>query len=468
LTTELYSWGAAQEVTGSKHFLSVNNTTVMIDCGAFQGKREESDRKNREWPFDPKTIAATILTHAHYDHCGLLPLLVKKGFDKTIYATPATRDLANLILLDSARIQSKDFSFLQKQSLGKSALPLRQPLYSDSDVKTCIEKVVSIPYHLPFVPAPGINTTFYDAGHILGSAMAVIETGDQGHGVRVGFTGDLGRPNLPIIRDPEVMPPLDYLVIESTYGNRLHDEADKAMDKLAAVINRTVDRGGRILIPAFAIERTQELIFFIHLLSDHNRIPKIPIYIDSPMAVNATGIFRVHEDCFDDETRQAFLDHAENPFGFNELHYISSKEKSQELNDLRRPAVIISSSGMCESGRILHHLLHTIGDSRNTIMIVGYMAEYTLGRKILEKWPRVPIFGEMHTLNAEVSVMNAFSGHADYNEIVGYVKKLDKKRLRKIFLVHGENKAQANLKGILEQAGYAIEIVRAGERYKLD
>jgi metallo-beta-lactamase family protein len=467
LTTELISWGAAQEVTGSKHFLSSNNTTVMVDCGAFQGKRDESDRKNREWPFDPHTISAAILTHAHYDHCGLLPLLVKKGFDKTIYSTPATRDLANLILLDSARIQSNDYAFLRKQSLYRSEITAREPLYGDSDVRDCIKHFITVAYHRPFSPVPGVEATFYDAGHILGSAMVVVDVQSEGRALRVGFSGDLGRPNLPIIRDPEVMPPLDYLVIESTYGNRLHETADTAMDKLADVINRTVDRGGRILIPAFAIERTQELIFFIHLLSDRNRIPKIPIYVDSPMAVNATGIFKAHEECFDDETRQAFLDHAENPFGFNELHYISSKEKSQELNDLRRPAVIISSSGMCESGRILHHLLHTIADNRNTILIVGYMAEHTLGRKILEQWPRVPIFGETHALNAEVGVINAFSGHADYNEIVVYVKKLDKTRLRKIFLVHGEKNAQTNLKGILEGDGYKVEIVKAGERYRL-
>jgi metallo-beta-lactamase family protein len=467
MNCELFSWGGVEQVTGSKHFLNVDGATVMIDCGAFQGRREESDRQNRQWPFDQSTVSAVVLTHAHYDHCGLLPLLTARGYDRSIYSTPATRDLASLILLDSARIQHKDLEFLHKKNAGKANAVVKEPLYTEDDVHGCMERFVSIGYHRPFTPAPGMEVTLYDAGHILGSSMALVDINKNGRNLRIGFSGDLGRKGLPIIRDPEYLPPVDYLVMESTYGNRLHKPMDTTLDLLADIINRTVNRGGKILIPAFAVERTQELVFFIHLLSDQHRIPKIPIYVDSPMAVNATAIFRLHEECFDDETKKAFIEHAENPFGFNELHYITSKEESQKLNNLHEPAMIISSSGMCENGRILHHLAHTIGDSRTTILIVGYMAEHTLGRKILENWPRVPIFGESFAVNAEVKALNSFSGHADYSEILDYVSHLDQTRLKKIFLVHGEKDAQANLMKLLKEKNYAVEIVRAGEKYAL-
>jgi metallo-beta-lactamase family protein len=458
-----FSWGAAEEVTGSKHFLSTRNRTLMVDCGAFQGRRESSDRKNREWPFDNKSIDGVVLTHAHYDHCGLLPLLVSRGFGNSIYATPATRDLANLILLDSAHIQLKDIEYLRTRAKKQGRTVNKQPLYSENDVQNCLGRFIPVPYHRPFKPVEGFQVTFFDAGHILGSATALVQT----DGLSIGFSGDLGRKGLPIIRDPELLPPVDYLVMESTYGNRLHKSMDATLDLLADTINRTVDRGGKIVVPAFAVERTQEMIFFIHLLNDQKRIPRISIFVDSPMAVNATTIFRMHQECFDEETRKAFIDHAGNPFGFNELHYITSKEDSQKLNDVRGPAMIISASGMCESGRILHHLAHTIGDARNTVLVVGYMAENTLGRKIVEKWPRVSIFNESFALNAEVKVLNSFSGHADYNEILDYVSRLDRNRLKKIFLVHGEKDAQENLRKLLEEKNFKTQIVKAGERYTL-
>jgi metallo-beta-lactamase family protein len=468
MTIELYSWGGAEEVTGSKHFLKADDSTIMVDCGAFQGRREEADRKNREWPFDHAALDAVIMTHAHYDHCGLLPLLIAKGYQKTIYATPATRDLANLILRDSANIQDRDIAFLQKKALQQNETFTKEPLYTENDVRKCMEHLISIPYHKPFFPAPGLQVRYYDAGHILGSAIAVVDVNNNGSGMRIGFTGDLGRKNLPIIRDPEYIPPVDYLVLESTYGNRLHKPVDTTMDLLADIIVRTARRGGKIIIPAFAIERTQELIFFIHLLSDQLRIPKIPIYVDSPMAVHATTVFMLHNDCFDDETQKAFLDHEENPFGFNELKNVVSKGESQKINDLRQPAIIISSSGMCESGRILHHLAHNIADPRNTILFVGYLAEHTLGRKILEKECTVRIFNDTYPVRAEVAVLNSFSGHADYNEMLEYVSNLDKKRLKKIFLVHGEKEAQTHLQKVLAEQKYTVEIVKAGERYLLE
>lgn len=326
---------------------------------------------------------------------------------------------------------------------------------------------MTVAYHRPFRMADGVNAMLFDAGHILGSSMAVVDINRDGQSLQIGFSGDMGRKGLPIIRDPEMLPPVDYLVLESTYGNRLHGSLDTTMDSLADTINRTVERGGKIIIPAFAIERTQELIFCIHLLHDQGRIPKLPIYVDSPMAINATTIFKLHEECYDNETRQAFLEHHENPFGFNDLHYSITKEQSQALNVMKEPAIIIASSGMCEAGRILHHLMHCIGDERNTIMIVGYMAEHTLGRKILEKWDNVPIFGRHYPLNAEVAVLNSFSGHADYQEILDYVGRLDRSNLKKIFLVHGERKAQDNLKGLLDGMGCVTEIVEPGVRYGL-
>jgi metallo-beta-lactamase family protein len=463
----LISAGAAQEVTGSKHILEIDGTTIMIDCGAFQGKREEAYRKNCSFPFDPTRINAVVLTHAHYDHCGLLPRLVAEGYDNSIYTTHATRDLANLVLLDSAHLQKRDMEYLRKQPEHHSGKTVHEPLYSEKEVRICLDHFMTVAYHRPFYLAKGVNAMLFDAGHILGSSMALVDVNRDGEHLQIGFSGDMGRRDLPIIRDPEMLPPVDYLVLESTYGNRLHAPLDTTMDTLADIINRTVERGGKIIIPAFAIERTQELVFCIHLLHDQGRIPALPIYVDSPMAVNATTIFKLHEECYDDETREAFLEHHENPFGFNDLHYCVSKQQSQALNMITDPAIIIASSGMCEAGRILHHLIHNISDDRNTIMIVGYMAEHTLGRKILEKWESVPIFGKHFQLRAEVAVLNSFSGHADYNEITDYVGRLDTTNLKKIFLVHGEQKAQENLRDLLAGMGHAAEIVAPGVRYGL-
>ncbi|OGB66884.1 MAG: MBL fold metallo-hydrolase, partial [Caldithrix sp. RBG_13_44_9] len=435
MQAEFYSWGAAQEVTGSKHFLQFKDQTIMIDCGAFQGRREEAEAKNRNWPFDPKKISAVILTHAHFDHCGLIPLLPLKEFQGNIFSTPASRDLASLILMDSAHIQAKDIEFLTKRARKKGEAFSKEPLYTETEVIRSLDHFMTVSYHRPFFVADGIQTVFYDAGHVLGSSLAVVEINHDGQNLKVGFTGDLGRKNLPILRDPEIIPDVDYLIMESTYGDRLHDPIELAMTQLAEIINRTVERGGRIIIPAFALERTQELVYYLHLLTDQQRIPKIPLYVDSPMATNATAIFRVHQECYDQETRDAFLVHHKNPFGFNELRFTTSQEESKELNSLKEPALIISSSGMCEAGRILHHLLHNIEDPKNTILIVGYMAENTLGRKIQEQSPEVKILGDFYKLRAEVKVLNTFSAHADYKDILEYISHLNFKKLKQIFLV---------------------------------
>ncbi|WP_457565216.1 MBL fold metallo-hydrolase RNA specificity domain-containing protein [Caldithrix abyssi] len=467
MQVELYSHGAAQEVTGSKHFIKVQGRQIMIDCGAFQGKRKEADEKNRNWSFNASEVHAAILTHAHFDHSGLLPLLIKNGYEGNVYSTPASRDLSSLIMMDSAHIQAKDIEFLKKKAKKRGEVFEKQPLYTEDDVARTLDHFITVSYHRPFWVEEGVKATFYDAGHILGSASILLEINRNGQQMRIGFSGDLGRKNLPIIRDPEVLPDVDYLIMESTYGHRLHDPIESAMDKLAEVINRTAQRGGKIIIPAFAVERTQELIYFIHLLHDQKRIPEIPVYVDSPMAVNATAIFRVHQECYDQETREAFLQHHKNPFGFNEVRYITNVEESKKLNGLTEPAIIISSSGMCEAGRILHHLANNIENPLNTIMIVGFMAEHTLGRRIKEEQPEVKIFGEYYKLKAEVVTMNAFSAHADYSEIMDYVEQLNFKKLKRIFLVHGEPDAQANLKKLLEAKNYSVTILRYGENYTL-
>jgi metallo-beta-lactamase family protein len=468
MNIELFSWGGAEEVTGSKHFLRANGHLIQVDCGAFQGHRSEADEKNRTWFYDAEAVHGVILTHAHFDHSGLLPLLPKKGFEGNIYTTPASRDLASLILMDSAHIQARDIEYLRKRAAKKGEHFDREPLYTEREVADSLSRFVTLSYHRTIPLGDGLRAEFYDAGHILGSAITVLTVTRNGRSLSVGFSGDLGRKGLPILRDPEPVPPVDYLVMESTYGNRLHDPIENAAEKLAEVVNRTVERGGKIIIPAFAVERTQELVYFLHLLSDEGRIPKVPVFVDSPMATNATSIFRVHQECYDEETRRAFLDHHRNPFGFNELDYTASTDESKRLNRMKEPAIIISASGMCESGRILHHLKNNVENPANTVLVVGFMAQNTLGRRIVERLPEVKIFGDMYKLKAEVAVLDAFSAHADYREILEYIGLQHPSKLKGIFLVHGEPDAQAHLKKLLAERGYETTIVRYDETYNLN
>ena len=468
MNVELYSWGAAEEVTGSKHFLKYDDQIIQIDCGAFQGRRKESEEKNKKWPFNADEVNALILTHAHYDHSGLIPLMPKNGFHGNIYATPATRALSSLIMMDSAHIQAKDLEYMKKRALKRGEAFEGEPLYTEEDVVKSLDHFVTMSYERPIPVANGAQVTFNDAGHILGSSIPILQLNKNGKEMTVGCAGDLGRKNLPILRDPQPLPNLDYLIIESTYGHRTHEPINSAMEKLADVVNRTIQRGGKVIIPAFAVERTQELIYFLHLLNDQKKIPKVPIYIDSPMATNATSIFRVHQECYDKETREAFLEHHKNPFGFSELHYITNVAESKKLNNKEEPAIIIASSGMCEAGRILHHLKNNIQNPNNTIVIVGFMAQHTLGRRIKEQHPQVKIFGEEYTLKSEVVTLNAFSAHADYNEILEFISGTDRQKLKHIFLVHGEPDAQSNLKNLLDEKGYQSTIVKYNETYQLE
>jgi metallo-beta-lactamase family protein len=451
--------------------LEVDGRSILIDCGAFQGSRAEADRKNREFGIEADKIESVILTHAHYDHCGLLPLLVKKGYTGNIYATPASRDLASLIMMDSANIQARDAEYHRKQAAKKGQKFTWQPLFTEADVVQAANQMVTVSYNREVYVTPDIKLEFYDAGHILGSAFAslTINRRQGSEPLRIVYTGDLGRKNKPIIRDPMTVPAPDYVVMESTYGNRLHEDSQVAMDELAAAVNRAVKMKGKILIPSFAIERTQELVYYFHMLVDQKRIPKIPIYVDSPMATNATSIFQVHPECYDQETHEAFLKHHKNPFGFNELSFTTSVAESKSLNDKPGPMVIISADGMCEAGRIVHHLANNISDPDTTILLVGFMADHTLGRRIQNGEKRVRIMNEWYDVNAQVTRINAFSAHADYRESIEWLDSLDTSRLKKIFMVHGEPDAQGAFAEHLAEAGYRdVEIVKYGKTYEIE
>ena len=464
-----YSLGAAEEVTGSKHVLEIDGQSYLIDCGAFQGSRAEADKKNRDFGIAADRIESVILTHGHHDHCGLLPLLVKQGYKGNIYATPASRDIASLIMMDSANIQARDAIYLKSQAQKKGEKFDWTPLYTEQDAIAAVGQTIGVSYNRPMFMGENVSFEFYDAGHILGSAIAEIKIKKGGEELNILATGDLGRKGKPIIRNPEVPKTApDYVILESTYGDRRHDSTDDALKKLAEIAKRTVQNKGKILIPSFAIERTQELVYYFHILVDEGIIPEVPIYVDSPMATNATTIFQVHPECYGEEIKQAFIKHHKNPFGFNSLHFTTSVDESKALNEQKGPLIIISADGMCEAGRIQHHLIHNIQDPNTTIMTVGYMAENTLGRRIRNREGEVKIHGEWFKLKAQVEEINAFSAHADYFEMLEWLKTLDTSRLKGIFLVHGEKKAQVFLQKYLKENGFPnVEIVKYGKTYEL-
>jgi len=459
--------GAARTVTGSMHLVSVNGTKILLDCGMFQGRRAEAYEKNRHFPFDPSTIDAVILSHAHIDHAGNLPNLVKSGFRGPIYTTSATRDLCNIMLYDSAYIQEHDIVYVNKKHQKKHE-PLVQPLYDVVDVTTAMSQIISINYEQLVQVTDGVTVKFFDAGHILGSAVTVLEVDEHGKKKKIGFTGDLGRKNAPIIRDPQPLGSVDVLISESTYGGKNHDPVSGMKDSLCQVIQRTSDRGGKVIIPSFSVGRTQELAYLLSELFDEGRLPVVPIYVDSPLAVNASDIFRSHTECFDQETLN-YLHADKDPFGFNRLTYVRSVDESKKLNDLHSPCVIISASGMCEGGRIVHHLANNIENPKNTILIVGYQAEHTLGRRIVEKQSEVSIFGEIHKLNAEVEVLNSFSAHAGQDELVEYITAVDQSQLKKLFLVHGELGQIEKLSAKLKETHVKEEIYipTTGEKFEM-
>ncbi len=438
--------GAVRTVTGSMHLLTVNGSRILLDCGLFQGRRQESFERNRNLPFDATSIDVLILSHAHIDHSGNIPSLVKAGFKGNIYTTPATRDLCAAMLRDSGHIQEDDAAYMSKKR-AKKGLPLVEPLYTVEDATRSLQNFVSVGYGRPLLVAPGVTVSFRDAGHILGSAVTVLDIveGGESDGTsgsrhqRLVFTGDLGRQNAPLLKDPQVVEEADHLLIESTYGDRTHDPIGETDSKLRDVVLETYRRGGKVIVPAFSVGRTQELVYALHRLMEARKLPGIPVFVDSPLSINVTEIFRLHPECYDAETNK-FLSDARNPdpFGFECLTYTRSVEASKELNFLREPAIIISASGMCEAGRILHHLKNNIEDPRNTVLIVGWQAPHTLGRRLVERRPEVKIFGETYRLEARVETLNGFSAHADRQELLDYVREMGASRLRTAFAVHGE------------------------------
>lgn len=464
----LTSHGAAREVTGTCHELNVGGKRMLLDCGLFQGRRKETRDKNAMFAFDPKKdIDAVVLSHAHADHVARMPLLSKKGYDGPIFSTYATQDLSEVMLLDSAYIQEKDEEFFQRH-LKSSMLPSAGPLYTQQDATDVMRLFVGKNYREPFQVIPGVMCEFLEAGHILGSAMVLLTIDAGGKTMRIGFTGDVGRSTLPIIRDPEQMPQVDYLISESTYGDRAHDDISTARGKLKEVIIKTAARGGKVLIPAFSLERTQEIVYDLHVLWDAKEIPAVPIIIDSPLATKVTDIFQKHPECYDEDMYERFLKKAHNPFKFSLVNYTESVDESKELNGRPGPMIIMAGSGMCEAGRIRHHLRNELEDARNTVLAVGYMAENTLGRRILDKdMLSVKIFDETVQKKAEVHYINAYSGHADKNDLDALIQA--QKNLKGLFLVHGEEHAMFALAERTEAAmKVAITLPERGKEYAIN
>jgi|SRR5579871_551420 len=455
---KLTFWGAAQTVTGSMHQLEADGKRYLLDCGMYQGRRKEAEQRNRHFPFAASSIEAVLLSHAHIDHSGNLPLLVKNGFGGAIYATPATADLAQPMLLDTAHIQEKDAEFLNKRKNLRGEGEI-DPLYTTEDAQKTVPLFQPVPYYTLKDLSAHLRYEAHDAGHILGSSTILLRSTENDREVRLLFTGDLGRPSAPIIRSPDPPPSADYLIMESTYGGRSHEEEGLVKDKLADVVNRTAAHGGKLIVPAFAVGRAQQLALLLHELSDENRVPNIPIFLDSPLAFAVTEVFRRHPECFNDETRH-YLDNGNDPFGFKRLTYIQDAGESKKLNDLKGPCVIISPSGMCEAGRILHHLRNNLDNPRTTVLITGFQAVDTLGRKLLDGWKEVKVFGEPIRVRASIESLQALSAHADQSELLAWMKPLAG-TLKKVFLVHGEPEGAEALQKAIEQQ-FHVEVLTPG------
>ena len=443
--------GATRTVTGSMHLFEYNKKKFLIECGLYQGHRSEAERINRTFPFKPREIECVILSHAHLDHSGNLPSLIKRNFRGKIYCTSATKDIAELLLLDSAHLQENDIAFFNKKQR-RAGLPTKEPLYTVEDAEDTLQYFKTINYHNEFEPVDGVSMIFYDAGHILGSAQILIEDNDK----RILFSGDLGRNNMPIIRDPEIPEEIDYLILESTYGSRIHSSFEQMTDELKEIILEGKEKKSKIIIPAFAVERTQVLVTMLKRLYEDGIIKNIPIYIDSPLATSVTEVFARHPECFDEETYKKFI--KEEPFDFPGINYIKNIEESKSLNEKKGPMIIISASGMCEGGRVLHHLIHSIEDEKNIIILTGFQASGTLGRKILDGYKEVFIFDTKFYVNAKVYFMAGLSAHADSNDLIEFVKKIKNHRLKKVFLIHGEITEAVALKERIESLGIETEI----------
>ncbi|WCJ58672.1 MBL fold metallo-hydrolase [Fontisphaera persica] len=428
-------YGATRTTTGSLFLLEVNQQRFLLECGLFQGRRGETIERNRNFPFDPARIDAVILSHAHIDHCGNLPNLCRHGFSGNIYCTFATRDLASIMLEDSAQIQRADAEFVSKKR-AKQGLPPVEPLYTATEAEMAVRQFVAINYDRPMPVGDGVTLTFRDAGHILGSAQVVLDIRENGRRFRYLFSGDIGRGNDDILRDPQPVEKVDFLQIEATYGGREHTAKPQSIEMLATLVSETLAQNGKVIIPSFSVGRTQQIVYELHQATLAGRIPKVPIFVDSPLSVNATEIYRLHPECFNDRIYK-FLREVANPFGMENLTYIREQAHSMKLNEMKEPAIIISASGMAEAGRIRHHLKNHIGNPANLVLFIGYCAEHTLGAQILAGRSPVNIFGEPHPVRAKVASIDAFSGHADKNELMAYVRRLDG-QVKKVAVIHGE------------------------------
>lgn len=440
--------GAAGTTTGSQHLIEVNGSRILLDCGLYQGHRNEAVTRNREFLFDPKSLDAVVLSHAHIDHSGNLPNLTRNGFAGNIYSTFATRDLCQIMLSDSARIQAQDTKWLNKRRV-KKGLPELEPLYSELDAENCLRNFVNIGYERSIPVADGVALTFIDAGHILGSAQVILDIKEGTKMKRLLFSGDVGRGNNELLRDPVTAEGVDHLIMESTYGNREHELPTQANHLIRDILNRALEKNGKVIIPSFAVERTQQLIYVLHELSEAKEIPEVPIYVDSPLAVNATEIFRIHPECFNQEVYD-FLFEKRNPFGFENLSMVRKVSESKRLNELNEPSIIISASGMCEAGRILHHLRNNIEDSKNTVLFVGYCAQNTLGWKIRNGEKKVNILGDSFKVRADIEILDSFSGHADRSELIEYFDAMGGPK-DNVFLVHGEPQQSEALQKVLSE-----------------
>ncbi len=464
-------YGAAQEVTGSQHLLQTDDTQILLDCGLYQGRRAETYERNLTFPFRPETITAVLLSHAHIDHSGNLPNLVKQGFRGPIYATAATADLARIMLADSGRIHEHDVRYVNKVRARSGMRPVK-PLYTEADALACQHLFSGWGYHHWIPIAPSLRAIFSDAGHILGSALTLVEIHENGKTTRILYTGDLGRPDRPILEDPEPVPGADYIIMESTYGNRHHETVEEAQAKLLDAVQYICDSKGKLLIPAFSVGRTQHIVYTMHQLHLAQELPSVPIYVDSPLSVNATDIFRTHPEAYDREAYHMMLAQGD-AFGFEQLTYVRSREHSKALNARRGPMVIISASGMCEGGRILHHLVHSLEGERNLVLFAGYQAPHTLGRRILEGEKQVRVFGEPHEVRAQVREISGFSAHADQPELLDWLAASanrgpsETQTKPHIFLVHGDPDQIQPLCNELEQRGYDVTIPSRGESVAL-
>lgn len=460
--------GAAREVTGSKHLITTKSgKKILLDCGIYQGKGLETDAMNRNVGIAPHEVDHIILSHGHIDHSGLIPYFYRHGFRGSVICTHATRDLCAIMLPDSGHIQESDTERFNKKRAHQK-LPPVEPLYTKEDAIKCMELFIGVPYNRKFYINQDIKVKFTNTGHMLGSSVVNLEITENGKLTRIAYTGDIGRPENRILSPPEPFPQCDYLITESTYGNRLHPALQSAEGELLRIVKETcVERGGKVIIPSFAIGRTQELVHVLNNYFNEGVLPKISIYVDSPLAVNATEIFRMHPECFNREVHEV-METDPDPFGFSSLHYIKLAEDSKKLNDIKQPCIIISASGMMEAGRIKHHIANNITNPKNTILAVGYCAPSTLGARILRGDREVSIYGVLYAVNAKIERIEAFSGHADANEMLDFISCQDKKQVRKVFLVHGEIEAQTSYRQKITEAGFTnVEIPYVGDEFEL-